>query len=57
MGAAMTYSHDRQRECDEWHIPYFPTEEELNDIEDRAQYAYEVMRQLEIDEEANNVMS
>lgn len=46
------YSYDRQRECDEWHIPYFPTECEMDAIEDRAQYDYEVMRQQQIDEAA-----
>lgn len=46
----MTY-----QECEEWGIPYFPNEEEMEAYESQAQYDYEVMRQLEIDEEANNV--
>lgn len=45
------YTHDRKQECDEWHIPYFPTEGEMDEIENRAQYDYEVMRQAELDDE------
>lgn len=46
-----------QRECDEWHIPYFgPTQEDIDDADSYGDYQYEMQRQQELDEqwEADN---
>ena len=40
---------NRQQQCDEWHIPYFPSEEECREEEARGDYEYDQMKQEELD--------
>lgn len=41
-----------QRECDEWHIPYYgPTQEDLDEAATYGDIQYEMQAQLELDEQ------
>lgn len=48
----MNIYNRRQRECDEWHIPYYgPTQEDIDDAEAYGDYQYEMYRQEQLDQE------
>ena len=41
------------QECEEWGIPYMgPYESEFDELDNQAQFYYEVQRQQELDEQA-----
>lgn len=44
---------NRQQLCNEWHIPYFPTEEEFIEDDDRGDIEYHMSKELN-DEPPNN---
>lgn len=40
----------RQQRCEEYHIPYFPTQEEFDEADTRGDYQHDLEKQLELDE-------
>lgn len=40
---------NRQQLCDEWHIPYFPTVEEFDELDNRGDFEYHMEKEASDD--------